>query len=359
MGCNGCGGMSQFIQRKKHEMLDWAIRQPHLFNHVSRWREPADIGLGDTLEHAFKALGADKFAAMLKVFRIDCGCADEKDYWNERRPYLSCPLSMSPYYVETRPEDALKQLTYAERNPATYPEKSLNLLAVTTINPREVGEQLKALASWQKFGLEIAVMNTEAEIRELQGVYPVDHWIAAERVAENGSILISDLVAVSAKFGRQILLMNSDIEIRGRQEQITERMDATSFLVGVRWNHHGDYDGRQFRYGIDAITLTPQQAALIPDDMPIPMGRPAWDYIIPAILIKAGYRSKVIHERLFWHKYHLQRWNNGSWERGMDWYAEKFGESRLDQEFRSKLDPGLSYNGYCYVDATGKRPCVR
>ncbi len=54
---------------------------------IARYAEPADKGIGDTLERAFAAMGADVVKAGLKMIGIECGCEGRKGWFNQRFPY--------------------------------------------------------------------------------------------------------------------------------------------------------------------------------------------------------------------------------------------------------------------------------
>lgn len=57
---------------------------------VERWfRQPDDIGVGDSFEHMAEAFGADRVAKFVERWGIDCGCGDRKVKWNRLYPYQS------------------------------------------------------------------------------------------------------------------------------------------------------------------------------------------------------------------------------------------------------------------------------
>ena len=89
MGC--CGGAKdaaeKAIKATRRIVLKAAVSQERLLRHIQRWRRSDDAGLGDTLEHIADDLGGKQFSAWLEKWGVDCGCEDERKYWNEQVPY--------------------------------------------------------------------------------------------------------------------------------------------------------------------------------------------------------------------------------------------------------------------------------
>lgn len=86
MSC--CGRKNKtVIGRARTAIIGSIADNRSLMIHVQRWRKPEDIGLGDTLKHIAEHFGAEKFAGWLKKWGVDCGCENERQYWNEKMPY--------------------------------------------------------------------------------------------------------------------------------------------------------------------------------------------------------------------------------------------------------------------------------
>lgn len=89
MSCCGepKGTIEKAIKTTRRIILKAAVSQDRLLRHIQRWRQPEDKGLGDTLKHIADDLGGKQFAEWLKKWGVDCGCEDERAYWNEKLPY--------------------------------------------------------------------------------------------------------------------------------------------------------------------------------------------------------------------------------------------------------------------------------
>lgn len=89
MGCTGCNRakLPRLVAEARRGIIGWTVNQRNLFLHLKRWRKPEDVGVGDTIQHVAEYFKADQFSAWLAKWGLDCGCEDERAYWNEKMPY--------------------------------------------------------------------------------------------------------------------------------------------------------------------------------------------------------------------------------------------------------------------------------
>lgn len=64
-----------------------AERLPRLVKWLGRFRQPADRGLGDTLERMMAKAGGRTFKHLMALLRLPCGCEDRRRWLNERFPF--------------------------------------------------------------------------------------------------------------------------------------------------------------------------------------------------------------------------------------------------------------------------------
>lgn len=63
---------------------EWPIQ----WKKLSRFRKPADKGIGDTLKRQLDYLGGEQIAEILKrIIGKDCECSDRQEYLNQLYPY--------------------------------------------------------------------------------------------------------------------------------------------------------------------------------------------------------------------------------------------------------------------------------
>lgn len=64
------------------------VGNPILLRWITRHRQPADFGAGDTLARLLKNAGAERVTAWTKALTgMDCRCPDSKKWLNQRFPY--------------------------------------------------------------------------------------------------------------------------------------------------------------------------------------------------------------------------------------------------------------------------------
>lgn len=242
--------------------------------------------------------------------------------------------------------------SYAEavQHGETYSKGSLDryVLAVTSLSPSQkaLQRQTAALNSWVQFGLSIVAVQRGEEVASLRSVYPqVGTWIKCEEsrgLYARETQLIKNLAMVANQTGRSALLINSDIEIYGRQDDLLSRLELPkSLVVGIRFNYaaSGTHAYRE-KYGLDVFVLTPAMARSLPDS-PLSIGRPVWDYWLPAHFQSLGYSMEFIGDPLFFHRAHCVNWTQDEWMLGAQWLESKYGEDVFSVatcvDFRQRL----------------------
>lgn len=211
-------------------------------------------------------------------------------------------------------------------------------VAVTSLSPlpRHQETQPRCLDSWKRLGLTIRAVNTPAEIETLRELYPqVDEWVVSDDQGTEYNFptqRINALVDQSQPF----LLINSDIEIRGRQERLLEILASGKVGVGIRYNYSGHWrTGKREGWGIDAFLMRPEQARTLPQTQ-FCIGRPMWDYWLPYHFDAIGQPMEWVGEPFFYHQSHPVHWETTDLDRGRKWIEEAYGTKEDWQKIRSR-----------------------
>lgn len=243
-------------------------------------------------------------------------------------------------FTETEVAEAERLALVCGWRRGIYPRRSFDehAIAVTSLSRStdSIVRQQTAIQSWVDFGLSIVSMNTEEEVAVLAPFFPqVDEWIYTppDGVREGTSIpLIRTLARVAISLDRTILLINSDIEIRGSQSDLIESLAGErSQVVGIRWNRSGQNyaEATREQYGLDVFSFTPEMAATLPPS-PLCIGKPVWDYWVPCHFRLLGYSFEFIGEPFFFHELHDIRWSQEEWMQGGVWLTEEYGSDVFD-----------------------------
>lgn len=292
---------------------------------IARFSKPQDAGVGDTVRRIAAKMGGEAFKAFAKTIGIPCGCDGRQLDWNERYPYA----------------------------------KKIGVTVVTSLSPRKQHSesQVRAVTSWDRFGLDIVSVNTLDEIQHLRSLYPqVGEWVESNDEVEWGSGRktqpIRRLTQVAIDKRQPIFIVNSDIEIYGEAKTLTANLPNENVTLGIRWNYD-DFrsNSEEFQWGFDVVGLTPEHAARVPENCTYGIGQPVWDYAVP-MLMSDGFN--VIHEPLFYHRKHELNWDDKAWAEGAEIFSQWFGEiSHVNTaQWRQKFDPEMIYNGKRYVRRT-------
>lgn len=218
-----------------------------------------------------------------------------------------------------------------------------NLLAVTSLSAltHHAVRQPICLDSWKRTGLRVVSVNAGYEIDNLEGLYPqVDEWVRCDQQGTaypKPTQLINRLLGVAITMDSPILLLNSDIEIYGNQEVLTEKAARRQCAIGIRHN----YDFSQATatmepYGLDAVLVYPEQVVGIPE-MQYAIGRPFWDYWLPWHMMQTGTELEWIGEPFFYHQSHPLNWSQDDWLLGYYWNRAHYGVEVNWPEWRQSM----------------------
>lgn len=226
-------------------------------------------------------------------------------------------------------------------NPTRFHGKCV---AITSLNPNPErwARQVKCLQSWLDIGLPVVVVNTMAELERMQlpsGVQSVCREILTTDY-DRQTQLVSSLINVGIAIDLPFMLLNSDIEIQGRHEHITQALSNPDKLtIGVRWNYSGKLQSATSEpWGLDCFLMTPAMAKTLPQ-MPFGIGKPVWDYWLPLHFRELGHAFNWIKEPFFYHEIHPIAWTQKEWLFGAETLRQQYGFSLFHDSatFRDSL----------------------
>lgn len=258
--------------------------------------------------------------------------------------------------------EQMKRFLQSWACPAPMPKKRAvkakrekpKVVTALSLLPRHTERQEKCLKTWKRIGFEIWAMNTAEELEALRPKYPqVHHWIEQNEVSTSYTYptqLIRNLAGLAIDLDSTVYLINSDLEVRGQAATIgRSQHDVQRYFL--RW----DYDkgkrtttAKEFQWGIDAMSFSPDMARALPHDFPYAIGQAMWDYAVPYFMLAAGFKLKFVHERLFFHERHKQNWDQSGWRFGSRWLSDHTELSVTEELpsalWRESLDPNWFYD---------------
>ena len=193
--------------------------------------------------------------------------------------------------------------------------QSLDIVAVTSLKPEGPDRhQEMCIGSWERFGLDVLIVES------------------VEKPT------IASLVETARKKNGNILVINSDIELYGSNDCVSELMNTGMFGVGIRNNYveMPEYNVAE-RYGLDAFFIPPD--IQVPEDG-FRIGIPLWDYWLPwhVTTVQKKPFHWLGHKTLF-HKRHPLRWTESEWRASSDNFNAKYNPPPSWEGWRMEFDP--------------------
>ena len=232
-------------------------------------------------------------------------------------------VSSKPDLSKTHPRFTIQQAMQKWR-PNLWPvQPKLDLLAVTSLSPLEVHQEVQrvAIESWRRFGLDIVSVNLEQEIESLKRNYQdLEFRLGEATTAFNRPVPTINSLLDQGR-DRPILVINSDCALYGPQSLID--VEKPSVIIRYNWESHF-HDARREQWGLDSFLLTPELTATVPR-LPFGIGKPMWDYWLPWHLEQQA-ELTWIGEPLIYHKLHPLNWNTSECNLGRQWIRDHYGD---------------------------------
>lgn len=194
---------------------------------------------------------------------------------------------------------------------------------VTSIGPNRIERQQKCIASWEAIGCSVTSVQSQGETALLQPLFPNVTFTETNKVGDKfrrpKSVRVCELFKQAQRCN--VLVLNSDIEIRSTKEDFDKRWANPEFdelKLGIRWDEDPITGNIELlKWGIDCFLITPRIAARI-DDIGMTIGCPAWDYWLP-ITLHTQYNYKIITNKQpeLIHEIHEKNWSDKEYRIGV------------------------------------------
>jgi glycosyltransferase involved in cell wall biosynthesis/ADP-heptose:LPS heptosyltransferase/tetratricopeptide (TPR) repeat protein len=255
--------------------------------------------------------------------------------------------------------EALKDGTAATINPSPARPavpvlkafKKDAIVIATSIAPKEIDKQVKAINSWHKLGFEVISVNNPDEIEILREHFPLVNFVEAKRNAKEllgkPYIYIDDILEQLKTAGCNICgIVNSDIFLVANENTLSViRKEAeNSFVYGsrVEVDSLDNLNGELYDRGFDFFFFDKSLIELFPKS-DFCIGATWWDYWLPLVSILTQCRTRMFVTPFAAHVRHRYKWDEKQWhllaEKIYNYITEKIREkSPPNSEVSPKAD---------------------
>ncbi len=222
------------------------------------------------------------------------------------------------------------------------------MIIFTSISPRALDRQQKAIASWHELEFRVVSINSRDEVGSLGSQYPDVEFRVAERdastITDRPLIFINELLGHAARSKADVCgIINADIEIVPDRRLIdtlhSETRDSLLYASRVDVTDSsesaGPTLGEPYVWGYDAFFFHPSVFGAIPPSS-FCLGAPWWDYWLPVAAVKRGVDIKYLLSDAFLHQKHATNYDENLWNKLGIAFADLF-DRRIAAELRSQL----------------------
>lgn len=264
-----------------------------------------------------------------------CNCSDHvKTYMKEHLPPekdlfdWGVGLHNSVNTKLFKPTYTLEQARHAYQKTIPVYKKREHPI-VSSVSPKKPKRQYECIESWLVSGFHVILIQNEDEVGKCKEVYdlPVE-W----RTCSTPRPTILEMLHTG-------IILNSDCEVSGEGPEFG---DVPTGLL--RWNFEQGKPAREEEWGIDCWFIPKPYLKYIPDDLPYMIGKPFWDYAVPAFFQYNNQPIKIDHTPWILHELHPLNWSQDDWMIGYKYISAKLpGREYGTAEFRRSIDT-LKYN---------------
>jgi hypothetical protein len=203
--------------------------------------------------------------------------------------------------------------------------RSQKVPAVSSLSPNNLARQVRCVESWITSGFDVILLQTRNEIEAYRKLFPRAKFIEATTERP----MIRDM----ARYG---MIINSDCEMYGEGPG---KLELNSFYL--RWNYDEGRASREEEWGLDACYVDHRT---LPEDFSFQIGKPFWDYAVPAILRNKNISFKINHVPWLHHLKHKINWTKADWHEGHNWVTARFTGDYSSPSYRVSIDPDYAYS---------------
>lgn len=195
------------------------------------------------------------------------------------------------------------------------------IVLATSISPRNIENQQKAMESWIASGFKVISCNVRVEITQIENFFPDVEFVelprsAEEMVGKPCPYIYDMLQVLKAKAGDVCGIINSDIHLRNCSEEMYHfiKEHAAESLVYARRQEVktvADMDNLNSRLlfgGIDTFIFPKKVIDRLEDDGLI-IGQAVWDYWLPIMLKRNEVEIGELVNPITFHIEHAGEWN--------------------------------------------------
>jgi hypothetical protein len=237
------------------------------------------------------------------------------------------------------------------------------IVVATSLAPKRIKMQKKAMATWINAGFKIVSLNTEEEVKLLKPSFPDIEFHVVKRSAKEKFgkpyIFIYDFMNYLKSSKSKICgIINSDIHLKGVKKNIINSIynEALGSLV---YGHRIDVpDINQTNgtvcNGVDYFFFDRKLIDIYQDDG-LCMGQPAWDWWMVCVTAYAQKPTKRVLSHIAYHEIHPQEWYESLNQYLIEStvfkkYLRKLFPKASNQELNNKMwDIVISKNGIIFT----------
>lgn len=197
---------------------------------------------------------------------------------------------------------------------------------VTSIAPKNIEIQQKAIKSWVKQGFKVISCNIQEEIEQIRDMFQDVEFVKVERDARaiigKPCPYIYDMLQVLRDRAYDVCgIVNSDIHLKNFSDNVYEFVrnkakDAIVFMRRQEIEALSDvkkFQSTMFFGGIDVFWFQKEMIAAIEDDGLI-LGQAMWDYWFPIMAHKNGIKIRELINPFIFHVTHAVQWDDSKTE---------------------------------------------
>lgn len=186
----------------------------------------------------------------------------------------------------------------------------------TSIAPRRISAQFKAISSWERLGFQVISLNNPDEIEQLQGRFKKVTFLPVNRNGQDvygrPLVFLDDIFAAFGRRSEQTLaIINSDISLNPKFGTVKDQIYQASkggLAFGPRIDRREDKSETPYFNGFDYFFV---DRNLIPlySKTKLAIGATWWDYWMVIKPILHGVTPQLINLPLAIHQHHPIAWD--------------------------------------------------
>jgi hypothetical protein len=193
-----------------------------------------------------------------------------------------------------------------------------HITIATTIAPRNIELQQRAIAGWQHLGFDVISVNSIIEVESVRDYFPTVNFAVVHRTAESQAgtpyPYFDDLLKALSESGAEICgIVNSDVFLKADANfrEFIDKEARGSVLFGSRTDveYFGHIDGEIYHFGFDFFFFNKNILGLYPRSS-FCIGAPWWDYWAVTIPLSQGVVCRELLSPVAFHLKHDIKWKS-------------------------------------------------